>query len=92
MLFAVLWRVYTGNFSNRYGESMIYQLLLLMLFTKRAVEERPTQGLCLCVNEYMSIARTRLCRFGFGKQSSSKIMCGKTQSIINKCFSAAINM
>ena len=47
---AVLWRVYTGNFSNRqYGESLIYQLLPLMLFAKRALEERPTHG--VCVNE-----------------------------------------
>jgi hypothetical protein len=42
---AVLWRVYTGNFSDRqYGESLIYQLLPLMLFAKRALEERPTYG------------------------------------------------
>ena len=48
--FGVLWRVYTGNFSNRlYGESLIYQLLPLMLFAKRALEERPTHG--VCVNE-----------------------------------------
>jgi hypothetical protein len=36
-------------FPTSYGESLIYQLLLLMLFAKRAVEERATQG--LCVNE-----------------------------------------
>jgi hypothetical protein len=35
----------TGN----RGESPIYQLLPLMLFAKRALEERPTHG--VCVNE-----------------------------------------
>jgi hypothetical protein len=33
----------------KYGESLIYQLLPLMLFAKRALEERPTHG--VCVNE-----------------------------------------
>jgi hypothetical protein len=36
-------------FPTGYGESLIYQRWLLMVFAKRAVEERPTQG--LCVNE-----------------------------------------
>jgi hypothetical protein len=41
----------------------------------------------LCAARY-SISRER----AFDKQSSSKFMCDKTQSISNKCFSAAIKM
>jgi hypothetical protein len=75
----------TGNIN---GESLIYQLLPLMLFAKRALEERPTQG--VCVNDVTSVLLVTVYRErAFDKQSSSKVMCDKTQSISNKCFSAA---
>ena len=80
-------------FPTGYGESLIYQLLLLKLFGKRAVEERPTQGLCEWVNDVTSVLLVTVYRErAFDKQSSSKIMRDKTQSIINKGFSAAIKM
>jgi hypothetical protein len=67
--------------------------LLLKLFGKRAVEERPTQGLCEWVNDVTSVLLVTVYRErAFDKQSSSKIMRDKTQSIINKGFSAAIKM
>jgi hypothetical protein len=36
-----------------YGKWLLYQLLPLMLFAKRALAERPTQG--LCVNDVTSV-------------------------------------
>jgi hypothetical protein len=44
-------------FPTGYGESLIYQILPLMLFAKRALEERPTQARTLCkwVNDVTSV-------------------------------------
>jgi hypothetical protein len=51
-----------------------------MLFAKRALEERPTQA--VCVNDVTSVLLVTVYReHAFDKQSSSKIMCDKTQTI-----------
>jgi hypothetical protein len=66
--------------------------LPVRLFAKRALEERPTQARTLCkwVNDVTSVLLVTVYRErAFDKQSSSKVMCDKTQSISNKCFSAA---
>ena len=59
------------------AESLIYQLLPLMLFANRALEERPTHG--VSVNEYIMLLVTVYRERAFDKQSSSKIMCDETQ-------------
>ena len=52
-----------------------------MLFAKKALEERPTHG--VCENEQCCVVTVYRER-AFDKQSSSKIMCDKTQrSAIN---------
>jgi hypothetical protein len=48
-----------------------------MLFANRALEERQTNG--VCVNEYIMLLVTVYRERAFDKQSSSKIMCDKTQ-------------